>query len=66
MRRELDDELEQPRPTVGSAEVGPPEVTVHDPVLWVPDPEQRHFWREHYVRLPKPGRPIGFRKPGER
>jgi hypothetical protein len=29
-------------------------------VLWVPDPEQRHGWREYYVRhgpqpKPKPG-----------
>lgn len=35
--------------------------------LWVPDPEQRHGWREYYVRAsPKPGserRPMGFRKP---
>lgn len=35
--------------------------------LWVPDPEQRHGWREFYVARPdpKPGaNPIGFRKPG--
>ena len=32
--------------------------------LFVPDPEQRHGWREHYVNQPpKPGaRPIGFRR----
>jgi hypothetical protein len=39
-------------------------------VLWVPDPEQRHWFREVYVRKPgaddKPGRPAGFGKPGER
>lgn len=34
-------------------------------VLWVPDPEQRHGWREYYVRKgnnqPKPGaRGMGF------
>lgn len=29
--------------------------------LLVPDPEQRHGWREHYVR-----RPIGFQRPGVR
>lgn len=32
-------------------------------VLWLPDPEQRHFWREHYVRErppAKPGGKIGF------
>jgi hypothetical protein len=35
-------------------------------VLWVPDPEQRHRWREYYVRKPdkKEDRPFGFRKPG--
>jgi hypothetical protein len=36
-------------------------------VLWLPDPEQRHGWREYYVAkhaAPKPGRPLGFRKPG--
>ena len=35
--------------------------------LWVPDPEQRHGWREFYIRrdaTPKPGRPMGFGKPG--
>jgi len=35
--------------------------------LYVPDPEQRHGWREFYVhKAPeqKPGaRPLGFRKP---
>ena len=31
-------------------------------VLWVPDPEQRHGWREFYVR--KPGGPGGPEKPG--
>lgn len=35
--------------------------------LYVPDPEQRHGWREFYVHrepAPKPGaRPIGFGKP---
>jgi hypothetical protein len=39
-------------------------------VLCVPDPEQRHWFREVYVRKPgaddKPGRPAGFGKPGER
>jgi hypothetical protein len=32
-------------------------------VLWVPDPEQRHGWRELYVHEPaakKPGGRIGF------
>lgn len=38
-------------------------------VLWVPDPEQRHWWREFYVKRPtaaKPGNVVGFGKPGER
>ncbi len=36
-------------------------------VILVPDPEQRHGWREFYVHrpaAPKPGaRPIGFGRP---
>lgn len=36
-------------------------------VLWVPDPEQRHWWREYYIRHAphsKPNtRPIGFGRP---
>lgn len=33
-------------------------------VLWIPDPEQRHGWREFYVRRdpPRPSR-VGFRSP---
>lgn len=35
--------------------------------LYVPDPEQRHGWREFYVHKPpqqKPGaRPLGFGRP---
>lgn len=34
-------------------------------VLWVFDPEQRHFLREYYVKrqAPKPGsKPMGYRK----
>ncbi len=39
-------------------------------VLWLPDPEQRHGWREHYVRAksdPKaaPDRSLGFHQPGK-
>lgn len=36
-------------------------------VLWIRDPEQRHGWREYYVKktTPKPAvRPFGFRKAG--
>lgn len=32
-------------------------------VLWLPDPESRHGWREFYVREPekkKPGGRVGF------
>lgn len=31
-------------------------------VLWLPDPEQRHGWREYYVLAPsqKPGGKVGF------
>jgi len=35
-------------------------------ILWVPDPEQRHWWREYYVQkaTEKPNaRPIGFGRP---
>lgn len=37
-------------------------------VLWVPDPEQRHWWREYYIRHADPhskpnARPIGFGRP---
>lgn len=34
-------------------------------VLWLPDPEQRHGWREYYVKktTPKPNSaPMGYRK----
>lgn len=33
--------------------------------LWIPDPEQPHWWREYYVRrapAAKPTRPMGFRR----
>jgi hypothetical protein len=33
-------------------------------VLWLPDPESQHWWREFYVkkRVPKPGgKGMGFR-----
>lgn len=37
-------------------------------VLWLIDPEQRHFLREYYVKkqtAPKPGsRPMGYRRNG--
>lgn len=52
----------------GSVEVGPepiPSISDYAAVLWVPDPEARHWWREYVVqrdRPPKPGsRAWGFR-----
>lgn len=59
----------QPEDTV-VFEVGTAEEQTLDPdrpaaVLWLPDPEQRHGWREYYVKRegPKPGsRRMGYRK----
>lgn len=35
--------------------------------LLLPDPEQRHVWREHYVYRPSPPRPVmGFQRPTAR
>lgn len=53
----------------GSAEPasGTPDPDKPVAVLWVRDPEQRHGWREYYVKrtAPKPAeRPFGFRKAG--
>lgn len=67
MRREVD-WIDTPIPMMGAAHAigdGVPGRVVG--VLVIPDPEQRHGWREYYVREdPKPSRPIGFRKPGAR
>ncbi len=50
----------------GSAEAAAGERDDHPiAVLWLPDPEQRHGWREFYVRkqAPKPGaKKMGYRK----
>ena len=49
----------------GSAHsVGDPDRDEPAGKLYLPDPEQRKGWREHYVQKPaKPGaRPIGFRR----
>lgn len=58
-----------PAMTTGSASVATEpehsELTDIAAVLWVPDIEQRHGWREFYVKRPvsKPGaRPVGFRR----
>jgi hypothetical protein len=53
--------------TVGSASVtesGPTSTVDFAAVLWVPDPEQRHGWREFYIRRDqKPnGKAIGFKR----
>ena len=48
---------------MGRADAGQPAPTSDSPpaVLWVPDPEQRHGWREYYVKRPEAAkRPIGF------
>lgn len=61
--------LWQPEDTVthevGSAEKIEEDVDRPVCVLWIPDPEQRHGWREYYVKksAPKPsGKPMGYRK----
>jgi hypothetical protein len=59
-----------PTMTTGAASVSgnepePSDVTDFAAVLWIPDIEQRHGWRELYVKRPqpKPGtRPVGFRR----
>lgn len=36
-------------------------------VLWIPDIDARHRWREYAIDKPgTPSRPVGFRKPGDR
>jgi hypothetical protein len=59
----LDDDPPDDEPeTVGHGEVR----QVDDrpvAVLWLFDPERRHFLREHYVyREPPKARPLGFRR----
>lgn len=53
---------------VGSAEAIEAETERPVCVLWVPDIEQRHGWREYYVKkqaTPKPGaRPMGYKRRG--
>lgn len=63
-----EDWIDEPTFAGGSASVVsalPPAQPDHPAaVLWVPDPEQRHGWREFYVAkapTPKPGRAVGFR-----
>jgi hypothetical protein len=55
-------------PFIGSVEVGEHGHGQPAGVLWVPDPEQRHGWREVYIDKPgsKVGTAVGFRKPGAR
>ena len=46
---------------VGAVETNLGADTEATPVLWLPDPEQRHGWREWYCRKPDPERAsIGF------
>lgn len=60
-RSEFNYEQDVPDTAVGHASS---DVGIEHPagVLWVPDPEQRHWWREFYVRrIPdKEKRRIGF------
>lgn len=73
-RRESDWYDETPAPTVGAAHPSsggddPSDLADFAAILWVPDPEQRHGWRELWVRKPdaKPAsRPMGFGRPGDR
>jgi hypothetical protein len=51
----------------GHVETGapvPPPSDIPKAILWIPDPEQRHGWREFCVRpqpsAPKPKRSMGF------
>jgi hypothetical protein len=63
--RSDDDPAEAPEPD--SAGVGEVRQVDPDPpvaILWLFDPEQRHFLREHPVyRAGPPARPLGFRPP---
>lgn len=50
---------------IGSVEQVTEETERPVAVLWIPDIEQRHKWREYYVKRvsPKPGsKPMGYRK----
>jgi len=71
MSKLIGEPLWEPEATVdiqqGSAELASGSVENDHPVavLWIPDPEQRHGWREFYVKraTPKPGsKPMGYRK----
>lgn len=62
-RAESNFEQDVPEPTTGHAEADPPsEFADVAAVLWVPDTEQRHGWREVYVRrtAPRRRRSMGF------
>ena len=70
MKQQIGDPLWDPEATV-DIQQGHVEVVIDRPdehpvaVLWVPDIEQRHGWREYYVKrqVPKPGsKPMGYRK----
>lgn len=64
-RRAETDWAETPYPEtiLGSAATSAPKTQDPVAVLWIPDPEQRHWFREFYVYPPdKPARSVGFRK----
>lgn len=49
-RAEFNFEQDTPDVAVGHAEAGKDDEDHPAAVLWVPDPEQRHGWREFYVK----------------
>ena len=59
------DEEDSPQPLqpgkVDMVQTAPSSYAEFAAVLWVPDPEQRHFWREFWVKKGAPGS-----KPGSR
>lgn len=65
-RAEFNFEQDLPDLVMGQAEREPETSGLDDvaAVLWVPDPEQRHGWREVYVRrtVQRRRRAMGFRR----
>lgn len=50
----------------GASDGDEPEAWNTAGILWLPDPETRHGWREYYIKRPKPGaasRGMGFATP---
>ncbi len=58
-------EVPYPVTTVGSSDTTSGTNDAPVAVLWVPDIDARHRWREYAIVKPgKPSRPCGFGKPG--